>query len=89
MPTLTLRIDENSQDHRNLEKVKEIFGHSSSTKAIYHALHYASEYKERKDRLSEIIEHNRTLEEELKSIKSLIRRQNELTERLNEISLKE
>jgi len=40
---LTLRIEENPDAAAALEKVKELFGETSATKAIYAALEYAAE----------------------------------------------
>ena len=39
---LTLRIEENPDAAAALEKVKELFGETSATKAIYAALEYAT-----------------------------------------------
>ena len=52
--TLTLRIDDNSPEAANLELVKQVFDMSSATKAIFAALEYAKEKKERHQQISDL-----------------------------------
>ncbi|MDL2311891.1 hypothetical protein LJC68_03325 [Bacteroidales bacterium OttesenSCG-928-B11] len=88
MPTLTLRIEDNSPECDNLEKIKEVFGEKSSTKAIIKALEYAVGIHERRDRLNSTIERVQELEDELAGIKDMICRQIYLSEKISEYAKK-
>lgn len=83
MPTLTLRIDEKSPEHDNLEKVKEIFEEKSCSKAILKSLKYASEYNYHTEILRNTVEERDRANNEISQLRDLLRKKSEIEERLN------
>ena len=46
MPTLTIRIENNTDEHKALETIKEIFGEKTHNGAIKKALIYTAQYEQ-------------------------------------------
>lgn len=89
MPTLTLRIEENSPEHQNLEKVKEIFNCSTNTSAIYKALQYASEKEELRKTMLQTANEYREVSAKMDTMRRKIREYNRIQEQLLEFSNEE
>ena len=87
MPTLTIRIEEDSAEHLALEKIKSLFDYKTNTAAIDRALIYCSKYNEHLDIDRNLINERDELKQELSQIKDLIRRKNEIERKLSDYAL--
>ena len=84
---LTLRIEENPEAQKALEKVQDVFEEKSATKAIYAALEYAARKEEHASEIKNYVNTIINTETKLKQCQKAIRSYVYADDRLREISM--